>query len=260
MRSCLAIATLLMVHATASGELKTKVIDYKDGDTPLRGYLAWDDSIDGKRPAVLVVHEWWGLNDYARGRAEQLARMGYIAFAVDMYGQGKVTTHPQEAGQWAGEIRRNSDGWVRRAKAGLKVLKEQSQTDKDRIAAIGYCFGGSTVLQLAYAGLDLKGVVSFHGALTPATPEQAKDIKAKILICHGAADTFIPDEQVNKFRTSLEEADADYQIIYYANATHSFTNPQAGKAGVQGLKYDPDADRRSWQHMKMFFDEIFARS
>jgi dienelactone hydrolase len=259
MRNPLCVAAALFLrHPAASAEVKTRTIEYKDEQTTLRGYLAWDDSTEGRRPAVLVVHEWWGLNNYARGRAEQLAKMGYVAFAVDMYGEGKVTKHPKEAGQWAGEHRRNTDAWVRRAKAGLKVLQDQPQTDTERVAAIGYCFGGSTVLQLAYAGADLKGVVSFHGSLTPSTPEQGKNIKAKILVCHGAADTFIPEEQVHQFRAALDQAGADYQMIYYANATHSFTNPEADKSGVEGLKYNPAADRRSWRHMKTFFDEIFA--
>src|SRR5262249_22152623 len=159
---------------------------YKHGDLELEGYLAWDDAVSGKRPGVLIVHEWWGLNDYARRRADQLAKLGYVAFALDMYGKGVLLKHPSEAGGRDTPVRSNVKDWRDRAIAGLKVLKSQEQCDASRLAAIGYCFGGSTVLQLAFTGADLKGVVTFHGALTPPSDDEGKQLKAKILICHGA--------------------------------------------------------------------------
>jgi len=247
---------VLLPSSAAIAEVQTKTIDYKDGQVELQGHLAWDDSIKGRRPGVLVVHEWWGLNDYARQRAEKLARMGYVAFALDMYGKGKVTEHPSKAGEWAGQIRKNTAAWVARAKAGLKILTSQSQCDSKNVAAIGYCFGGSTVLQLAFSGADVKAVVSFHGSLPAPTEGQARQTKARILVCHGAADSFVPDKQVDAFREALEKANLDYQLIYYGNARHSFTNPGADKRGIEGLKYNAKADRRSWRHMQMLFGEV----
>jgi dienelactone hydrolase len=251
--AALLLAGLPGVEALA--KVETKAIEYRHGDLLLEGHLAWDDAIQGRRPAVLVIHEWWGLNDYARRRAEMLAEMGYLAFALDMYGKGKTTQHPQEAGQWAAEIRKNVDEWRRRAEAGLKVLQEHQLADRGRTAAIGYCFGGSTVLQLAYGGAPLKGVVSFHGSL-PAPPA-GQEVRPKILVCHGAEDSFIPDEQIKSFQEGLRRARADWQMVYYGGARHSFTNPDAGKAGIDGLRYDKDADRRSWAHLGVFLRELF---
>ncbi len=241
-------------------EVKKETIQYKDGDVELEGFLAWDDSISGKRPGILIVHEWWGLNDYARHRAEMLAQSGYVAFAVDMYGKGKVTEHAKEAGEWAGQIRANIQKWRERAMAGLEVLRKHDQVDTRRLAAIGYCFGGATVMQLAYAGAGLAGVVSFHGSLPAPEKDAAGKIKAKILICHGAADSFISQETIEKCQAALEEARADWQMIFYSGAKHSFTNPGAGQAGLDGLKYDKNADQRSWRHMQDFFNEIFGKN
>jgi dienelactone hydrolase len=256
-----ALPALVMFISAASAQagIKKETIQYKDGDVELQGHLAWDDSIAGKRPGVLVVHEWWGLNDYARQRAELLAGMGYVAFAVDMYGKGMVTQHAQEAGQWAGQIRANIKAWQERGLAGLKVLQGHALVDPGRIAAIGYCFGGATAMQMAYAGADLAGAVSFHGSLPEPPKEAAGKIKAKILICHGAADSFIPAEQIQKCQKGLEEAKADWQMVSYSGARHSFTNPAADQAGIEGLRYDRSADARSWRHMQDFFKEIFSK-
>lgn len=248
----------LLLAAPAFGEIKSKQVPYTHDGVELQGFMVWDDAKEGKRPGVLVVHEWWGLNDYARQRAEELAQMGYVAFALDMYGKGKVAEHPQQAGEWAGMIRQNIDSWRARALKGVEMLKKHEKVDKDRIAAIGYCFGGATVCQLAYAGADLRGVVSFHGSLPVANEEDAKRIKSKILICHGHADPFIPEERVVEFQNALEKAGKDFQFIAYQGAKHGFTNKGADKRGIDGLGYDAAADKRSWQHMKMFFDEIFA--
>jgi len=258
-RLSLALLCLALTTQSAAADVKTKTIEYQHGDVKLQGYFAWDDSIEGQRPGVLVVHEWWGLNDYARSRAKQLAQLGYVAFALDMYGKGKVTEHPKQAGKWAGMIRKNINQWQERSLLGLKQLQRHELVDRSRIAAIGYCFGGATVMQIAYSGADVRGVVSFHGSLPPATPEQQKKIKAKILVHHGASDGFIPEERIAAFKKALTEAKADWHFVTHGGAVHSFTNPGADKRGIDGLKYDPAADRRSWEHTQLFFDEIFGK-
>jgi dienelactone hydrolase len=261
MKLKLAISALVLglLETSAQAKIVTKSVTYEHDKTALEGYLAYDDSIKGKRPGVLVVHEWWGLNDYARKRAEQLAHMGYVAFALDMYGKGKVTTHPQEASEWAKQITANVDFWGERALAGLKVLEKDPRVDPNRLAAIGYCFGGSTVQQLAYMGANLRGIVSFHGSLIPPTEEQAKRVKAKILICDGAADPMNKPDAVENYIASMNKTTLDWVMIIYAGAEHGFTNPDAGKAGIEGVKYSKSADQRSWRHMKDFFHEIFAK-
>lgn len=249
--------TFVLAAGLASGEVKTKTIEYQHEGEALEGYLAWDDAVPGPKPGILVVHEWWGLNDYARRRARDLAALGYVGFAVDMYGKGKVTEHPKEAGEWAKTITSNVEAWRARAHTGLEVLKAQEGVDPARLAAIGYCFGGATVLQLAYAGEDLAGVVSFHGSLPVASEEDGKRIQCPILVCHGASDAFIPDDRIAQFRNALEAAKADWQMAVYGGAVHSFTNPDADRMGVAGVKYDEDADRRSWADMQQFLDEVF---
>jgi dienelactone hydrolase len=202
------------------------------------------------------VHEWWGLNDYARKRAEQLAGLGYVAFALDMYGKGKVTQHPKQAAEWMREVNQNIQLWQQRALAGLEVLKKEPTVDAERMAAIGYCFGGSTVQVLAYSGAPLRGVVSFHGSLV-LPPEGAESkVKAKILICHGAADPFVKMTQLDAYISAMNNSGLDWQMIIYGGAKHSFTNPDADKAGMEALKYDRSADLRSWAQMKLFFDEV----
>jgi dienelactone hydrolase len=255
------IATLCVfcaLPAALHAEIKTAKVPYEHNGVKLEGFMAWDDSIQGKRPGVLVVHEWWGLDDYARGRAKQLAQLGYVAFALDMYGAGKLAKHPADAQKFAGEIRANIDNWLARANAGLAQLQASELVDKDRIAAIGYCFGGATVCQLAYHQAPLRGVVSFHGSLPVPTKEQAEKLKASILICHGAADGFIPAEQIEKFQATMDAAGADWMFIEYAGARHSFTVPAADKHGIEGIKYDAKADARSWKHMELFLKEVLA--
>ncbi|TWU29677.1 dienelactone hydrolase family protein [Bythopirellula polymerisocia] len=250
-----ATALILLVLAnTAQAEVQTKTITYQDGDVECHGYLAWDDAIEGKRPGVLVVHEWWGLNDYARERTEQLAELGYVAFAADIYGEGKTTTHPADAGKMAGEVRANVDQWRTRAQAALDVLESQPQCDTSKLAAIGYCFGGATALQLAYTGANLDAVVTFHGALPAATLEEAKQIKAELLINHGADDTFVNEEAVANFKKSLDDAGVTYEFIAYPGAVHSFTVPNADSVGMPGIKYNKEADEKSWQAMRDLFE------
>ncbi len=252
----LAIALAAPVAATAA--VKTDRVEYRDGDTALTGYLSYDDSIAEPRPGVLVIHEWWGLNDYAKKRAEMLAELGYVAFAADMYGDNKVTAHAEDAKGWMMQITENVDAWQRRAIAGLDVLKSSPKVNPEHIAAIGYCFGGATVMQLAYAGADLDGVVSFHGSLPPATPEQQKNIHIPILVAHGAQDGFVPPERITAFQNALEEAGADWQMMIYSGARHGFTNPGAAAYGIDGIQYDAKADARSWALMQSFFNEIFT--
>lgn len=254
--SVFSLALLFSVSAIA--EVQTQVINYHHGDTSLQGYLSWDDSIQGKRPGVLVVHEWWGLNDYARQRAEMLAESGYVAFAIDMYGKDQVTQHPEQANTWMSKITENVSHWQQRAQLGLAQLKAHNLVDSDKTAAIGYCFGGATVMQLAYSGADVNGVVSFHGSLPAATAAQYDNINAKILAAHGNADPFVTAQQVTAFKQSLEDAGADWQLLSFGGVKHSFTNPAADVYGLDALAYDAQADQRSWQAMHNFFSEIFA--
>lgn len=236
LRSMTSLAILSSLANYVDAEVQTKTIKYQVGDLDCQGFLAWDGAAQGKRPGVLVAHEWWGLNDYARSRTKQLAELGYVAFAADIYGEGKNTTHPEDAGKMAGQVRANVSQWRQRAQAALDVLKEQPQCGDSKLAAIGYCFGGATVLQLAYSGTDLDAVVTFHGALPAATLEEAKNIKATLLINHGADDNFVTADAVEAFKNPLDEAGIPYTFIAYPGATHSFTVPTAGEAGVPGLK------------------------
>ena len=247
----------LLLVASAQADVQTKKIAYKHGDLECQGYLVWDDAVKGPRPGVLVVHEWWGLNDYARGRAEQLAKLGYVAFAADMYGEGKVTEHPKEAGEMAAKVRANVKDWRKRAEKALDVLKAQPQCDKTKLAAIGYCFGGSTALQLAYSGADLKAVATFHAALPAPAAEEAKQIKATILVCNGADDKFIPDQAIKSFREALDKAGVKYEFVSYPGAVHSFTVPDADKHQNPGMKYNKSADEDSWKRMVTLFADKF---
>jgi len=248
------------MSGTTLAAVKTETISYEHEGVKLKGFLAYDDAIKGKRPGVLIVHEWWGLNDYARKRAEMLAEMGYVAMAVDMYGEGKTTEHPKEAAQMSGEGRKNLDTWLGRAQSGLKVLQSQPQVDSSKIAAIGYCFGGSTALQLAQHGAPLAAVVSFHGALPIPTLEEAKSIKGKVLVCHGADDSFIPAEKIAQFRSVYDMAKVPYTFTAYPGAEHSFTVPGADAKMLKGMKYDEKADRASWKAMSDLFKQVFADS
>ena len=251
------IPLLFLLTGTAHAKVVTQPISYTHDNVSLEGYLAYDDAVSGKATGILVVHEWWGLNDYARVRAEKLAQMGYVAFALDMYGKGKSTEHPDQAAAWMKEVNGNMDLWLKRAMAGLEILKQQPQVDTDRLAAIGYCFGGATVQVLAYSGADFKGVVSFHGSLIPPSAEQAGQTKAKILICHGAQDPMNKPEALTTYSNAMNASSIDWQMIAYGGTRHSFTNPDADKRGMAALAYNPSADRRSWQHMTFFFNELF---
>ena len=235
----------------------TQVVEYKYEDTVLEGYLAYDDATTSRRPGVVVVHEWWGLNSYIRMRTEQLARFGYIAFAIDMYGKGVLAKDAKEAGALSGIYRNDRPLMRSRAYAGLEVLKNNRFTDPARIAAIGYCFGGTTVLEMARGGADLAGVVSFHGGLGTPNPGDAKNVKAKVLALHGANDPAVPSDQVMAFQDEMRKGGVDWQMVSYGGAVHSFTNPDAGNDPYKGSAYNEKADRRSWEAMRAFFAEIF---
>ncbi len=243
-------------------DLQTRDISYESEGTKLKGYLVFDKSIEGKRPGVLVVHEWYGHNDYARKRAEMLAELGYVALALDMYGDGKTADHPKDAGKFAGEVSGNMPVMKARFMAALEELRKDPQVDTERIGAIGYCFGGGVVLQMARAGIPLKGVVSFHGSLGTSAPAQKDAVKAKILVCNGADDSFISAEAIAAFKDEMDKAGADYKFISYEGAIHSFTNPRSTeigkKYGIQ-VAYNEKADKESWNEMKGFFAEIFKK-
>jgi dienelactone hydrolase len=256
--SLLIVAAISSAHASVKGQ----TVEYKSGDTVLKGYLAYDDSIKGKRPGILVVHEWWGQNEYARKRARMLAGLGYTAFALDMYGEGKTTEHPNDAGQFAGEVRKNMKQAKARFMAAYDLLKKQKTVDPKQIAAIGYCFGGGIVLEMARRGVDFAGVVSFHGSLSTDHPAQPGQVKAKILVANGADDPFTKPEQIAAFKKEINNAGVDFKFISYPGAKHSFTNPDADKYGKKynlPLAYNAEADKKSWAAMQAFFDKIFKK-
>jgi len=235
-------------------------VTYSADSVNMKGYLAYDASMQGKRPGVLVVHEWWGHNAYARHRADMLAELGYVALAVDMYGDGKTAAHPDDAGKYVGEVMKRGPGAMARFEKAMETLKANPNVDPTKIAAIGYCFGGSTVLNMARQGEDLKGVVSFHGGLGGLPPAKKGAIKAHVLVCHGAADEFMNQQVVDAFKKEMDDAGASYIFKAYEGAKHSFTNPAADSLGKKfnlPLAYNAAADAASWDEMKSFFGEIF---
>ena len=248
--------------ASAKTSIEGKAVQYSAGGTVMKGYLAYDRDVKGKRPGVLVVHEWWGHNEYARKRARMLAEMGYTALAVDMYGDGKQAMHPDDAGKFSSELMKNFDTAKARFIAAEEFLKKQPTVDSGRIAAIGYCFGGGIVLNMARQGADLKGVASFHGSLSAVKPAAPGAVKAKILVLHGAEDKFITPEQIEVFKQEMKEAGADFRFIAYPGAMHSFTNPDADKLGKQfnlPLAYNEEADKKSWEDSGKFLKAIFMK-
>jgi dienelactone hydrolase len=254
------LAVALALHATVSfAEVKTRTIQYKQGDTALQGYLAWDDAAKGKVPGVLVVHEWWGNNEHARHQAERLAEAGYVGFALDMYGKGKVTEHPADAQAFAAEATKNPEVEKARFDAALAILKKDPHVDAKRIAAIGYCFGGGVVLDMARAGEDLDAVVTFHGILATKHPAEKGKVHARILVNTGEADPFVPADQVTAFENEMKAADVSYEVIRYPGAKHGFTNPKAASYGMDALAYDADADQKSWAAMLKLFREVFQK-
>ena len=257
--SCVgALGALLLLAGAARAAIKTETVAYKQGQVEAQSFLAYDDSATGKRPGVLVVPEWWGLNDYPKTRARMLAQLGYVAMAVDVYGEGKTTADPKQAEKWVDPLEAGDRAELRaRINAALAKLKSDPHVDPARTAAIGYCFGGATVLELARSGAAVNGAVSFHGHYDTGAPARPGDVKARILVCHGADDPFTSQAQIATFEDEMRKARADWQLNVYGGARHSFTNPNADSYHVEGIAYDAEADRRSWQAMKDFFKEIF---
>jgi dienelactone hydrolase len=247
---------------SAKTDIERKEVMYSAEGVVMKGYLAYDKNVRGRRPGVLVVHEWWGLNAYARKRARMLAELGYTALAVDMYGGGKQALHPEDAGKFSSELMKNFETAKTRFMAAMDFLAKQPTVDPERIAAIGYCFGGGVVLNMARMGVDLKGVASFHGNLTAVKPAQPGAIKAKILVLHGADDKFVTPEQVEAFKKEMKNAGADFRFISYAGAMHSFTNPDADEYAKKfnlPLGYNAEADKKSWAELKKFLKMIFQK-
>jgi dienelactone hydrolase len=246
----------------AEPKIQGKTVEYGVQGVVMKSYLAYNENVKGKRPGVLVVSEWWGLNDYARRRAQMLAELGYTAFAVDMYGEGKQAMNPHDAEKLSSEAMNNFDLAKARFVAAMDFLKQQPTVDPTRIAAIGYCFGGSVVLSMAGQGLDLGGVVSFHGTLAAVKPPRPGMVKAKILVLNGGADKFNTPQQIEAFKQEMKAAGADFRLISYPGAMHSFTNPDATKLGKEfnlPVAYNADADKKSWGEMKKFLDNVFKK-
>jgi dienelactone hydrolase len=254
----LTIAFLVAIAGSARAVIKTETITYKEGQAEAHSFIAYDDSLAGKRPGVLVVPEWWGINDYPRMRAKMLAQMGYVAMAVDIYGDGRTTADPKQAGQWMDALEKGDRAELRtRIAVALAKLKSDPRVDPSKTAAIGYCFGGSTVLELARSGAETNGVVSFHGHYDTGDPAKPGEVKARVLVCHGADDPFTSPAQIQSFEDEMRKAQADWQFNLYGGARHSFTNPSAGEHHIAALAYNEEADHHSWQAMKDFFHEIF---
>jgi dienelactone hydrolase len=248
-----ATALTALFASPAFAAVKSRVVDYSQNGTALQGYLAWDDAAKGKRPGVLVVHEWWGHNAHARRAADRLARAGYVAFALDMFGKGKLASHPAEAQAFVAEAMKDASTLPGRFDAALEILKQDPHVDTARIGAIGYCFGGGVVLAMARSGADLKAVGTFHGSLATDHPAEAGKLKAKLLVQTGDADPMVNADAVAAFEKEMTAAGASYRVIHYPGAKHAFTNPDADKFGVPGLAYNADADKKSWAELLKFF-------
>jgi dienelactone hydrolase len=253
-------AIWLVVAGVASAGLVEREVEYTDGATTMRGFLVYDDQQEGLRPGVIVVHEWWGLNEYARGRARELAKEGYIALAVDMYGEGRQAEHPNDARLFATEVMKNKAVGVSRFRAGRAFLEQQPQTDPARLAAIGYCFGGAVVLHMARIGEDLRLVASFHGSLGTDSPARPREVRARVLVYHGGADTLVPASDVAAFEKEMQLAEADFRVIVYPDAPHSFTVPEADAKAAEfnlPIGYNEEADRASWSDFLANLREVF---
>ncbi|WP_242342305.1 dienelactone hydrolase family protein [Anaeromyxobacter terrae] len=256
----IAAAALTMAGA-ARAEVKTQEVEYKQGDTVLKGFLAYDDAAKGKRPGILVVHEWWGQNQHARNAATKLAKAGYVGFALDMFGEGKSTTHPEDAKAFVAEATKDPAVKKARFDAALAELKAQPQVDPERIGVIGYCFGGGVALDMARAGEDLKALATFHGSLARSGEPAKKGtfVPREILVQTGAADPMVPREQVMALEKEMKAAGVKARVITYPGAKHGFTNPDADKAGMPALAYDAKADRKSWDVMLKYMQGVFGK-
>jgi len=245
----------LVSHLTAEVQLNT--VEYRTGETTCEGVFVTDAEFRESGPAVLIAHQWKGLSDYERKRAEMLVELGYRVFCADVYGKGVRADNPQDASQLAARYKNNRALLRERINAALDTLRRQPGVDPDRVVAIGYCFGGTTVLELARSGADLRGVVSFHGGLSTPSPADASQIQGRVLVLHGADDPYVPLEEVTAFEEEMRGADIDWQLVKYGNAVHSFTDWNAGTDNSRGAAYNERADERSWAAMKVFFEELF---
>lgn len=265
MRSLLSSITaliLLALSTASSAEIVTENVSYRSGDTTMKGMIAYDNSSDAKRPGILVVHEWWGHNDYARDRARQLAAQGYTAISIDMYGDGKTADHPKDAGAFSSAIGSKPELARARFESAHELLKRHSTVDASKTAAIGYCFGGAVVLNMARMGVDIDGVVSYHGSLKGSMVAKRGETKAAIRVYNGAADPFVKAEHVKAFEDEMKAAGVDYELVNYPGVKHSFTNPGATAVGERfglPLVYDENADKDSWQGTLAFFKQLFER-
>jgi len=253
---------IFIASTSAQAEIVTKEIAYESNGVPLTGFLAYDDSISGKRPGVLVVHEWWGHNQHARNKAKQLAELGYTSLALDMYGDGKHADHPKQAGEFMNAAMKDWEGSQAKFRAARKVLEGHETVDASRIASIGFCFGGTVSIRMAGAGDDLKAVVAFHSGLPVDAPPTAK-ITASILVINGADDVWVPKEAVMKFKGQMANAGAYLTYISLPGVKHGYTNPQADeknkKFGITNLEYNAEADKKAWQTLKEFFNRVLAK-
>jgi dienelactone hydrolase len=256
MKNLIIVSFLLASSLMATAAIQTKTIEYQHGDTVLEGVIVYDDAVKTKRPGVLIVHQWMGVTDYEKQRAEMLAKLGYVAFCADIYGKGVRPATVPEAGAQAGKFKNDRALMRARANAGLEAFKKSELVDAQKIAAIGYCFGGTTVIELARSGAQLGGVVSFHGGLDSPKPEDGKNIKCKVLALHGADDPFVPANDLKAFEDEMKNSGADWQLIQYGGAVHSFTDWKAD-GSMKGAKYDARADKRSWEDLQQFLAELF---
>lgn len=244
-----------------NNDIKTRTVTYHAGGADLVSYLAWDAAAEGRRPGIVVFGEWWGLNEYPKRRARQLAELGYVALAADMYGNGQTVTDPDDAGQLMNGLFADMDATTARLRAAVAELQKLDVVDGARLGAIGYCLGGALALHAARLGLDLRGVISFHGSLGPTRQAKPGDVKTKILVCHGEDDAFVSAEEQAGFRKEMEGLKADFRVIVYPGAKHAFTNPDATDNGRKfnlPLEYNETVDRESWQEMKAFWSDVFA--
>jgi dienelactone hydrolase len=262
MRRHLALGLLMLWSLSAYAAVQEEAITYKDGDTTMRGFIVYDDAQKGRRPGILVVHEWWGITQHIRDTARELAGKGYTAFIVDMYGEGKTAEDPKTAGQLAGSVRKNPQVQRSRFEAARAQLVKHPTVDAKRIGAIGFCFGGSVVLDMARAGVDLAGVTAFHAGLAAQQPATAGKVRARVLVLNGADDPFVSPDSIAAFKKEMESAKVNYRFVDYPGAVHAFTNPQATENGKRfnlPLAYHAQADRQSKAEMDKFFREIFGR-
>ena len=258
MKGFLSIFATLAFILPAAAKVKTEVVEYKQGDVVLQGYLSYDQSLTGKRPGILVVHDWMGVSDDTKMRAEMLAGLGYVAFTADIYGKGVRPKNAQEAQAEAGKYFQDRTLLRARAKSGLDYLASRPEVDPSRLGVMGYCFGGGTSLELARSGAPVKGVVSFHGSLSTPTPEDAKNIKGKVLVLHGADDPYVKQADVTAFMDEKRKGGVNWELVQYSGAVHAFTIKGAGADNSKGAAYNEQADRRSWEAMKNFWNEVFA--